>query len=476
MSDTLLLWLPLLLPLLGAVSCIGLRQATAAVGLITAAATLVAVSGLCLSMQGTAIQWPPAGVGEAAVPGLRSDGLSALMLLMTATVGMAVSIYAAAYLDGTSGRRFWPLWLALWSALNALYMTTNLLVLYLALETVGLLAVALVAMARGPAVVHAALRYLFASAAGSLTMLMGAALLFAAHGSLDLQTIGGRATPGVLGAAGIALIVVGLLVKTALFPMHGWLPPFHARAPAPVSALHSALVVKASFYVLLRLWLVLIDELGTDGLALMLGLLGALAIGWGAINALCATRLKLVVAYSTVAQLGYLFVAFPLIRAGHDQAVGAVVLFAFAHALAKAAMFMAAGNLQHALGHDRLSLMRGVSGQLPSPVLAFALAGASIIGLPPSGGFAAKWLLLQAALADPATMAWAIVLLMGSLLSAAYVFRVLFYVFATQTELYVPQRLSPGMQWSPVLLAIAALLLGFVALAPLALVAAGGPL
>ena len=205
--------------------------------------------------------------------------------------------------------------------------------------------------------------------------------------------------------------------------MHFWLPPAHASAPAPVSAVLSALVVKASFYILLRLWLAIFADI-SEGVAALFGLLGAGAVLWGSLQALRQTRVKLLVAYSTVAQIGYLFLAYPLASGMGVTAWSAMAYLAFSHALAKAAMFLAAGNLMHFGGHDRIADLDRVVQRLPLTAGAFALAGVSIMGLPPSGGFNGKWLLLQAALTQGR---WDIVgvILLGGLLAAGYIFKVL---------------------------------------------------
>src|SRR5690606_15258301 len=120
--------------------------------------------------------------------------------------------------------------------------------------------------------------------------------------------------------AALVVIMLGLMLKTALFPFHFWLPPAHGSAPAPVSALLSALVVKGSFYILLRLWYEVFPDELTRLLAIVPVVLGAVAILWGSLQALAAERMKMLVAYSTVAQLGYLFIVFGLALPGADHA------------------------------------------------------------------------------------------------------------------------------------------------------------
>jgi formate hydrogenlyase subunit 3/multisubunit Na+/H+ antiporter MnhD subunit len=192
--------------------------------------------------------------------------------------------------------------------------------------------------------------------------------------------------------------------------------------------------------------------------------------------ALRQQRLKLLVAYSTVAQIGYLFLLFPLTTEarGGIAAWSGGVYHALSHACAKAAMFMVAGSIIRALGHDRLDGMAGIGQQLPMSMFAFALAGVSLMGLPPSGGFVAKWLLLNAAL-DSGQWWWAGVVVTGGLLTAGYVFLVLQHAFVplptNATFLPVPR----SMELAPVALALVALLLGLTATAPLALLRIGAP-
>ena len=263
----------------------------------------------------------------------------------------------------------------------------------------------------------------------------------------------------------------GLVLKTALFPLHFWLPPAHASAPAPVSALLSALVVKASFYLLLRLWLDVFGAL-TPAVGTVLGVLGAVAVIWGSIQALRQVRLKLLVAYSTVAQLGYLFLAFPLAAGAAAIACSGAVYFALAHALAKAAMFLAAGNILQFGGHDRIVGLDRVAQRLPLSLGAFALAGVSIMGLPPSGGFVAKWLLLEAALLG-GQWGWVLVIITGSLLAAAYVFKVVGHAFTQAQAPHESRAVPPVMEWAALVLALGSLLLGLIASQALPLMQAG---
>jgi multicomponent Na+:H+ antiporter subunit D len=216
-----------------------------------------------------------------------------------------------------------------------------------------------------------------------------------------------------------------------------------------------------------------------DAARQLLAAIGAAAVLYGSLQALRQSRLKRVVAYSTVAQLGYLLLVFalPVVEAWQGT-----LLQLGSHGLAKAAMFLAAANLMLRLGGDELTRLPGADARLPISVFAFALAAVSLMGLPPSGGFLAKWLLLSAAWQAGA---WGIVavLLLGSLLAAGYLFRVLAIMLTRPAVVPDPGTgVAPARsaELAALVLALAAIALGFGALPLLELlplpVAFGGPL
>jgi formate hydrogenlyase subunit 3/multisubunit Na+/H+ antiporter MnhD subunit len=411
---------------------------------------------------------PPLGIALAA------DGLAALMLLLAQVVALLLALYARSYFapGEPAARHFWPLAGFLLAGMNALFLAADLFNLYVTLELVGLAAVGLVASGGGAAQVGAALRYLFATLVGSGMYLLGVALIYGAYGTVSLELllplIDADAPRAVCFAA--ALMLAGLMLKTALFPFHFWLPPAHGGAPAPVSALLSALVVKASFYLILRLWLGPFAPLA-DAIAWLPAILGSAAILWGSWRAVRAVRLKLLVAWSTVAQIGYLFLIFPLLgTAGTALAAGGMQVVA--HGLAKSAMFAAAGVVIHATGRDTVAGVAGVAGRLPLTLSAFALAGVTLMGLPPSGGFLAKWLLIDAALAQGA-WALAAVVIAGGLLAAVYVFRVLRQAFLDAPEAEPAHATPRVMEWTAFALAAASVLLGLRGMELLRLLSVG---
>lgn len=422
---------------------------------------------------------PPLGIR------LRADGMAAAFLLMAAAAGGAAALFAHGWYGPGPERRqpfaFWPLFHAGQAAVIALFLLDDLFSLYVALELVTIAGVGLVLLPGGPAALGAATRYLLFALGGSLAYLLGTALLFAAHGTLDIGLLKGvvSATPAMAVAAGA--ITLGLLAKSALFPFHAWLPPAHSAAPAPASALLSALVVKGSAYVLLRLWFELFPPLGIDAILLLIGLAGSAGVLWASVLALRQGQLKRIIAYSTVAQLGYLLLALPLAGgSGPAQpwsagAWSGAMFQALSHGLAKAALFLCAGAMMRAAASDRLDALDGIGRALPVTSFAFAIAAMSIMGLPPSGGFLAKYLLLTTSFASGQWW-WAIPLMGGGLLAAAYLFRPLERMIRVRPADAPAFRPVPrALELWPLALALLSLLLGLASLPLFDLLQVGNP-
>jgi formate hydrogenlyase subunit 3/multisubunit Na+/H+ antiporter MnhD subunit len=408
---------------------------------------------------------PPLGVA------LRADGLSAVMMLATAVVICAVGVFAHADFHTPAAEErapfaFWILLLAIWAALNTVFLGGDLFTLYVALELVNFAAVSLVCLDSRAETLQAALRYLLFALLGSILYLVGTALLYGNYGTLDIVLLSQRidAQPATLVA--VALMTVGLLAKTALIPLHLWLPPAHAEAPAPASAVLSALVVTGSFFIVVRLWFDVIPGLPGFAAPQLLAWFGAGAIVFAGVLALRQERLKLLVAYSTLSQIGYLFLMFPLtLGTGSAQLCNGYALTggmvqAISHAAAKAAMFMAAGLIYAALGHDRIAELGGIGRALPMSVCAFALGGVALIGVPPSGTYLAKQLLLQAA-AGTGQWWWAVVLQAGGMFTSAYLFLVLAHaLMPADKPVMLRVRIPRIRQAATLALGLCSLLLG----------------
>ena len=425
---------------------------------------------------------PPLGVA------LRADGLSAVMMVTTAVVVAAIALFARTDFRTPGGLAearapyvFWIMLLAVWCALNAVFVAGDLFTLYVALELLTFGAVPLVCLDGRAETLQAALRYMLFALLGSILYLLGAAMLYGTFGTLDIVQLSRIAEPHPAAVVAAVLMTAGLLAKTALFPLHLWLPPAHAGAPAAASALLSALVIKGSFFLTLRLWFDALPAVFTPGAAQVLAALGAAAILVGSVVALRQARLKLLIAYSTIAQIGYLFLMFPLVYGAAvanldgNAAMTGGMMQVISHATAKAAMFMAAGLIYTSVGHDRIADLRGIGRALPATVAAFGLGGIALVGLPPSGGFLAKWLLLSAAVAT-AQWWWVAVLLVGGLFTAGYVFLVVALAMAAPAAPLQLRAAVPRLQqWVVLGLALVSVLLGFAALGPPDLLQVGRP-
>lgn len=370
---------------------------------------------------------PPLGIA------LRADGASVAMLLAVACVVCAIGLFARADFglapgapESRSAFTYWLLLLAVWGALNLVFVSGDLFTLYVALELLTFAGVPLVCLAGSGETLRAALRYMLFALCGSVLYLLGAVLLYGGYGTLDMPMLAEVLRPEPIAFAALALMTAGLLAKTALFPLHIWLPPAHGGAPAAASAVLSALVIKGSWFLVLRLWLDVMPGVATVRAAQLLAGLGAAAIVVGSVVALRQQRLKLLVAYSTVAQIGYLFLLFPLAfdAAGdmvmRDAAQAAGLLQAIAHATAKAGMFMAAGLVYAALGHDRIDDLAGAARALPVAVAALLVGGLALMGVLPSGAYLAKKLLLASA-DESGQWWWSLVLQGGAVFTAGYV-------------------------------------------------------
>ena len=412
---------------------------------------------------------PPLGVA------LRADGLSVVMMVITALVICAIGIFARAdfrtpeaSIESRAPFAFWTLLLAVWTAMNTIFLAGDLFTLYVALELLTFAAVPLVCLDGRAETLQAALRYLLFVLLGSVLYLAGTILMYGSYGTLDITLLSQRvhAEPVLFVAA--ALMTTGLLAKTALFPLHLWLPPAHAGAPAAASALLSALVVKGSFFIVVRLWFDVMPRVPGPAAMQVLAGLGVGAILFGSIEALRQRRLKLLIAYSTLAQIGYLFLMFPLAfplgstQVANGGALAGGMLQAMSHASAKAAMFMAAGLIYAELGHDRIAGLAGVARTLPMSIFAFGLAGLALIGVPPSGAYLAKDLLLGAA-AQTSQWWWAVAIQAGGALVAGYVLLVIMHAVAPRVGSAASRKHVPHYQEAAALvLALCSLLLGLV--------------
>jgi len=421
---------------------------------------------------------PPIGIALAA------DGLAAAMLLAAAIILVAAGLFGrAAYpapswdKGGRAAYAYWCLLPALAASLAVAFLARDLFSLFVALEMLTFTALALACLDGRPSQFKAELRYLLFALLGSVLYLLGCALFYGAYGTLDIGLLAGKTRADAPTRLAGALMTVGLLAKMAVFPLHLWLPPAHAGAPPAGSALLSGLVVKGAFVLLVRLWFWVLPGPPVAG-AELLATLGAAAILVGSLVALRQERLKALIAYSTVAQIGYLFLMFPLLMAGDPDAATRAwmggMLQATSHALAKAAMFLAAGLIVQSIGEDRVAGLCGAARATPFSVLAIGIGGLSLMGVPPSGGFTAKWMLLRASV-DTGQWWWSLVILAGGLLTGGYVYRLVAAALSPAPEGATPRPVPRVQEAAVLVLALLSMVLGLLPLSMLGMAQIGQP-
>ncbi|MGV0624734.1 Na+/H+ antiporter subunit A [Mycolicibacter minnesotensis] len=338
----------------------------------------------------TEVPWVP---GLSMNIALRFDSLSAIMCVLALGIGALILFYCAAYFRPVSPQTdldprlpsFAAKMVGFAGAMFGLMVADNMLVLYVFWEMTTVLSFLLVGHYAERAVNRrAATQALLVTAAGGLAMLVGIIMLGNAAGSYLLSDVVAHPPTGTPITVAVLLILVGALSKSAIVPLHFWLPGAMA-APTPVSAyLHAAAMVKAGIYLVARLAPGFADSPGWRPTLLCLGLATALLAGWRAVR---EYDLKLVLAYSTVSQLGLMIV---LVGAGSGDLMLAGLTAMCAHAAAKATLFMVVGIIDHATGTRDLRELAGLGRRCPTLFVIAAAAAASMAGVPPFVGFIAK--------------------------------------------------------------------------------------
>jgi multicomponent Na+:H+ antiporter subunit D len=393
--------------------------------LVNVAAAIVKLV-LVLVMLWTVFQGQTYEARIAFVPGadlvLRSDPFSLLFVTLSAVLWLATTIYAVGYLEGAPDRRrFFGFFSLCVASTMGIAFAGNLVTFFVFYELLTLSTYPLVVHRGGPESIRAGSIYLGYTLLGGVVLLAGIAWIHALVGPIEFVEGGalrGAATaPGSLSVI-FFLLVVGLGVKAALVPLHGWLP-IAMVAPAPVSALlHAVAVVKAGAFGITR---VVYDVFGIRvanelGVLRPLAVVASVTIFYGSFKALAQDDLKRRLAYSTVSQLSYIVLG--VATFGPIATIGGIVHLVH-QGLMKIVMFFCAGNLAEELDVHRVSELDGVGRRMPLTMAAFTISALGMIGLPPVAGFITKWYLGAGAL--DAGQPWVLaVLLISSLLNAAY--------------------------------------------------------
>ncbi len=377
------------------------------------------------------IPWVPAlGLSFA----IYLDGLSLLFALVITGVGAAVMLYAGYYFeDGIEAGRFYGLLLAFTGSMLALVLAGNILTLFIAWELTSIISFLLISFHGEDTKARVGgLQALMVTGGGGLALLAGLILLGSAAGTTDLSVIlssGDLLREHTWYTAFTVLIIIGCFSKSAQWPLHFWLPQA-MTAPTPASAfLHSATMVKAGIYLLLRLHPVLGDTALWDG---VLPAFGLVTMAVGAVLALRQRDLKGCLAFSTISQLGA-FVA--LIGLPESHGIKAALVGVLAHALYKGALFLVVGAVDHAAGTRELDHLGGRRSRRGGVAVVTALAAVSMAGVPPLLGFIAKETLLESVLETPLAL---LIVVFSAALTVTMAFIIFWDVFMRPAPDHTP--------------------------------------
>ncbi len=328
------------------------------------------------------------------------DGISLVLAATALVLGALVVVFSMAYVKGDRGEeKYYALLPAMIGAIIGLGCANDLFNLWVWFETMAVASYLLVSFYIDErSSLEAGVKYLVQSAVGSVLVLFGIALVFAQTGTLRLDAVAAWAgTPNMVTLAAGALFLIGFGVKTAVVPLHTWLPDAHAQAPSGVSALLSGVVIEAGLVAMLR---------ALGGLPGALPVWGAMLLGFGALNilfgnlmALRQTQVKRLLAYSSLTHVGYMLLGFGAAAAFHTTGAAAGGFFhLFNHALMKGLAFLSAGILLYSLHiaggrHVPLTVddLNGAAKRYPLAALGLSVAVLGLGGLPPLAGFMSKW-------------------------------------------------------------------------------------
>ncbi|MBR3271224.1 MAG: proton-conducting membrane transporter [Clostridia bacterium] len=407
------------------------------------------------------------------VVSLSTDAVSRIFLAVGAFGFLPAGIYATRYMAHSERQAsFYAFMLFSLAALVGMDISQNLITMYLFFECATLLSMPLVLHDRTEESIRAALKYLFYSIAGAFLALL-AIFTVAAYADTLNFTPGGvlRASAGAyrtLLEIVVFLGVIGFGAKAGMYPLHGWLPTAHPVAPAPASAVLSAIIAKAGVLAIFRLvfYIVGADFLRGSWVQIAWLCLALLTVFMGSMMAYREDVFKKRLAYSSVSQISYVLVGLFTMT---PDGVTSGLLHVMFHACIKICLFLVAGSVIVNLHKTRVSELKGLGKQMPVTLWAFTIASLGLIGIPPASGFVSKWYLALGALdSGLPVLNWLapVVLLVSALLTAAYLLPVTINGFFPGRDFAAPARTDEGtaVMWAPIaVLAAVSLLLGVFA-------------
>jgi multicomponent Na+:H+ antiporter subunit D len=398
---TTIITLPVLLPMLAAaVSVIGSRSAAlqrvVGVAVLAVVAVIAGVLLVVADERGPVV----AELGGWAAPvgiALVADRLSALLLLVSTLVTLAVLVYAidqriADYGRRTASTTFHPMYLMLCAGVSLAYLTGDLFTLFVAFELMLTASYVLITRRTGARRIRAGMTYVTVSLLSSLLFLTAVALVYAATGTVnlaDLSELIGTLHPGVRSALALMLLVV-FGIKAAIVPLHFWLPDSYPNAPGPVAALFAGLLTKVGFYALLRTETLLF---GRDAPWTLLLVLAVVTMLVGALGALAQNDLNRLLSFLLVSHIGFMLFGLAVFDAA---GLSGAMLYAAHHITVLATLFLVSGLITRRTGTVALDEMGGLARSAPGLAVLFAVPALTLAGIPPTAGFIAKLALLEA--------------------------------------------------------------------------------
>ena len=401
---------------------------------------------------------------------LKIDSLAAFFILVITGVSLPVALFSKGNLVHEVGSkeratRFYVLLLLLGGSLAGMALTNDLFNVYVLVEVSTLSCCALVSIGKHPRASEAAFKYLILATLGSAFILGGIGFIFILTGYLNMGFAHGQMlqvwqySPNLIWIA-MTFIFIGFGVKSALFPMHVWLPDAHSNAPTPASAILSGLAVKGYIICFLKFsYGVLGQELmihfNMDRIMILAGMIAIIA---GSLFALKQDELKRRLAYSTVAQIGYLFLGLGLIN---EKGMTGMLFYLASHAVIKTSLFLAAGTIISASGKKKISELGGIGRKMPITMGVFTIASLSLIGIPLFSGFVGKWYLLLGSL-ETGNILSVLVIILGSVLCAAYllpIIRIAYFDKGSEDKFQDP---ALAQKLALVMLAVAIIVLGIL--------------
>ena len=362
---------------------------------------------------------------------LKVDALASVMLLILTGSASLVSFYALRSVEKeiANGKQvlFYAAFLLVFAGLIGISITGDAFNVFVFLEISSLSTYAIISMGRDRRALHASYQYLIMGTIGATFILIGIAFMYVMTGTLNMADLADK-LPAVADTnairAGFAFITIGVGIKAAMLPLHQWLPNAYAYSPSVVSTFLAATATKVAVYVMIRFQLTIFGiefsllDMPFDKILMILGTIGIVG---GSAYAIYQKNVKRMLAYSSIAQIGYILLAIGL---ASQPGFTAALLHIFNHALIKGTLFMALGIVFFRYASTELSVMSGIGKTMPITMAAFTIGGLSLIGVPGTAGFVSKWYLVTALL-DASLWPLAIVILLASVLTLIYVGKVI---------------------------------------------------